>query len=359
MSPERAGRLGGQRAFLAKKQRETDAAALAACGPPGPSAVAAAAPGPAGPASTTGWADEPAEGGRQPSAGGAKPTPKRRWEQRAAEEAAEAREGPAGEGGLYAGQEALLDLIRQEEAEDRLPEPGACPPRTGGPGRKRARLAAVAAETPAEARLGPVGAWGARRSRGGDQELVTALLESTKRNHAAKAVLQLCAALKAEQAAADAARREASRLRAEASRLRAEASRLREENATHGTALQAAQKAELEKAQLGILNARLTTSIKTCLAEKAQLGESNKELKHALQASFVVNSKVRNAAETYRSAYKVTDGKLRSCKKVIDRIAAGGAPRLDRRALSLPDGRGLTGRAALRSPTTPPGVQIV
>ena len=353
MSPERAGRLGGQRAFLAKKQRETDAAALAACGPPGPSAVAAAAPGPAGPASTTGWANEPAEGGRQPSAGGAKPTPKRRWEQRAAEEAAEAREGPAGEGGLSAGRKALVDLIRQKEAEDRLPEPGACSPRTGGPGRKRARLAAVAAETPAEARLGPVGAWGARRSRGGDQELVTALLESTKRNHAAKAVLQLCAALKAEQAAADAARREASRLRAEASRLR-------EENATHGTALQAAQKAELEKAQLGILNARLTTSIKTCLAEKAQLGESNKELKHALQASFVVNSKVRNAAETYRSAYKVTDGKLRSCKKVIDRIAAGGAPRLDRRALSLPDGRGLTRRrAALRSPTTPPGVQIV
>ena len=100
--------------------------------------------------------------------------------------------------------------------------------------------------------------------------------------------------------------------------------------------------------------------VQTCLAEKAQLGESNnKKLEHALRDSFVVNSKVRKAAQQYRSAYQVTDGKLRSCKKVIDQIAAGCAPRLDRRALSLPNGRDLTGRAALRSPTTPPGVQIV
>ena len=87
--------------------------------------------------------------------------------------------------------------------------------------------------------------------------------------------------------------------------------------------------------------------------EGAAGGESNnKKLEHALRDSFVVNStKVRKAAQQYRSAYQVTDGKLRSCKKVIDQIAAGCAPRLDRRALSLP----AAGRAALRSPTTPPG----
>ena len=101
----------------------------------------------------------------------------------------------------------------------------------------------------------------------------------------------------------------------------------------------------------GVLNAQLAVRVKTCLAEKAQLGESNKKLEHALRDSFVVNSKVRKAAQQYRSAYQVTDGKLRSCKKVIDQIAAGCAPRLDRRALSLP----AAGRAALRSPTTPPG----